>query len=320
MSKKVKKTVAPRADGVLSQEELAKAIEEYKARRANRMAAKADNEGVTEEVPAVVEPETAAVDNGEVAEPGSVEEKVQLVKDRRDRRDSEGDPENVEEATAVIANQDEDIDILFDIIDTLLAEKAFDEAAPEEEVAENTDEDDTTAAEGEETATDEGEEDDETATENTDEGEDVPAEEEEEVAADEGEEEEVAEDEDEEEVAPADNGTMNADSVDRIVRTRIQLGMLGRTLNMDGLETIGIMAAKKKIIRAVRPGIRLDGKSATYINAAFDCAVAEIKQRGKKDTAYQKKQMFNGDGRSTKKAAPKSSAASARERMIARHQ
>lgn len=321
MSKKVKKTVAPRADGVLSQEELAKAIEEYKARRANRMAAKADNEGVTEEVPAVVEPETAAVDNGEVAEPGSVEEQVQLVKDRRDRRDSEGDPETVEEASAVIANQDEDIDILFDIIDTLLAEKAFDEAAPEEEGTENTDGEEETPAEGEETATDEGEEDDETAAENADEGEDVPAEEGEDVAADEGEEgeEDVAEDEDDEEV-PADNGTMNADSVDRIVRTRIQLGMLGRTLNMDGLETIGIMAAKKKIIRAVRPGIRLDGKSATYINAAFDCAVAEIKQRSKKDTAYQKKQMFNGDGRSTKKAAPKSSAASARERMIARHQ
>lgn len=38
------------------------------------------------------------------------------------------DPEDLESAKGVIANQDEDMDILFDIIDTLLAQKEFDEA------------------------------------------------------------------------------------------------------------------------------------------------------------------------------------------------
>ena len=50
------------------------------------------------------------------------------VKDNRDRRDADGDPEDLESAKGVIANQDEDMDILFDIIDTLLAQKEFDEA------------------------------------------------------------------------------------------------------------------------------------------------------------------------------------------------
>lgn len=310
MSKKTKKT-ARRADGVLSQEELAKAIEEYKARRASRAAAKTDEEAVEEVVAETTD--TTTVDNGEVNEAGTVEEKMQLVKDRRDRRDSEGDPETTEEAIGVIANQDEDIDILFDIIDTLLAEKAFDEA---EETKTETEE----TVETEAAATDEGEEEEETvATENTDEGEET-----EEVAEDEEEESTENLDEEEEETPvdtkiPAPKGEMNADSVDRIVRTRIQLGMVGRTLNMDGLENLDILAAKKKVIKAVRPGLRLDGKSETYINAAYDCAVDEIKKQGKKDTSYQKKQMFNNDSRTSTKTA-KNSAASARQRMIDRHQ
>ena len=49
-----------------------------------------------------------------------------MVKDRRDRRDQEGDPKTLDEANGVIANQDDDMEILFDIIDTLLAQKAFD--------------------------------------------------------------------------------------------------------------------------------------------------------------------------------------------------
>ena len=44
MKKKNAPKNARRADGVLSPEELAKAIEEYKARRAQRLAAKADED------------------------------------------------------------------------------------------------------------------------------------------------------------------------------------------------------------------------------------------------------------------------------------
>lgn len=304
--KKTSKKTGRRADGILSQEELATAIEQYKARRAQRMAEKADEEATAEEV---VETEAPVVTDNEEAKENAevvvdtdapVEEQVEMVKDRRDRRDSEGDPETKEEAMEVIAKQDEDIGILFDIIDTLLAEKAFDsEEAPAEE---NTDSEDAPA---EEEATEE--------TANEDDEEEVT----EEVA------EEVAEEAkvDEEEVLPTktpkEGEKMNADSVDAIVRQRVQLGMIGRVLNMDGLENMSLTSAKKAVILAVRPNIRLDGKSATYINAAYDMAVTEIKNRSKKDTNYQKKQMFNSKTRADSKENG-DSAENARKRMIER--
>lgn len=313
MKKNIKKT-KKRSDGVLSPEQLALAIEEYKARRAQRLAAKADEEGAEEvvSVPPATDNEEATAPAAPVEvidEDAPVEEKVEILKDRRDRRDSEGDPESTEEAMAVIANQDEDIDILFDIIDSLLAEKAFDEA--EETPAateENTDED-------EETSTEENTDEDDTV-----EGEENTDEDEEELTEDEDEETAEENTDDDEEVLPTvdpkDGEKMNADSVDAIVRQRVQLGMVGRVLNMDGLETMKLASAKKAVIKAVRPGLRLDGKSKAYVNAAFDCAVADVMARSRKDTKYQKKQMFNGDSRKARKSGD--SAMAARERMIKR--
>ena len=113
---------------------------------------------------------------------------------------------------------------------------------------------------------------------------------------------------------------LNVDSIDAIVRQRIQLGIVGRALNMDGLENMKIMDAKKAVIRAVRPALRLDGKSKAYINAAFDCAVSDVKASTRKDTAYQVKQMFNQDGRTSHPADDGESSVTARQRMIARQQ
>lgn len=276
---------AHRADGILSPEELAKAIEEYKARRA---AARADSE----EQPAAEPVAASAVEDGEDTapdeEPTTTEEQVQLVKDRRDRRD-EGEPEDMETAKAVIAQQDGDMNILFDIIDTLLAQGDFQKAD----------------AEGEETPAEEApaavteDEDDEpvigASIENTDdEDDDIPNTNASEVG----------------------ESVLNVDSVDAIVRQRIQLGMVGRKLNMDGLENMSIPAAKKAIVRAVRPALNLDGKSAAYINAAYDCAVADVNARSEKGTDYQKKQMFNKDSRTIESDAR--SSAAARQRMIDR--
>ena len=307
--KKTKKT--SRGDGVLSPEELAKAIEEYKARRAARLADKADNE----EVPAEETATEVATDNAEVAEATAeeetatatdsaeetteeptTEEQVQLVKDRRDRRDEAGDPETVEEAQGVIAQQDEDMNILFDIIDSLLAQADFtktDEETAGEEAATETTAEEATATDNEEVE----ETEDDTV-----------------IGA------AVAEDSEDEEATAtetASEGKMNADSVDAIVRTRIQLGMVGRKLNLDGLEMMRIMDAKKAIIHAVRPNLRLDGKSVAYINAAYDMAVSDVNAKSEKDTGYQKRQMFNGDGKRND-AKDENSASAARERMIAR--
>lgn len=285
MSKKTKDT--RRADGLLSQEELAAAIEEYMARRA--ASAAADEDDATKQAVPDDAAQSAAVDGeGEAtAEPATIEEKVQLIKDRND---AEGDaPETVEQANEVIAQKDEDLGILYDIIDTLLAERDFGKdcgtegaTATDSECGENTD----GAEEGEEKAE-----------ENTD-GADAP------IPTFE---------------APKATSQMNADAVDAIVRQRIQLGMLGRTLNLDGVEMMGIPEAKKAIILAVRPSARFDGKSETYIDAMFDMAVQEVSASTKKDTAFQRKQMFNKDSRSEgENDADANSAMSARQRMIER--
>jgi len=300
---------ARRNDGILTPEELAEAIEQYKASR--DVAEDAEDEVVEEE---------------EVKTPETVEEKVQWVKDRRDRRDEEGDPEDEEEAMGIIANQDEDIDYLFDIIDTLLAERDMkkDECmkkdAEDEEVVEEEKVEEEVIPEEEETDADE-EEVEVVEEEEIPEDEATDADEEEEEIV---EEEEIPEDEeldgfdDEIPYVEEEDVPLNTDAVDAIVRQRIQLGMLGRKLNLDGLENLKPMAAKKRIIKAVRPGIRLDGKSKAYINAAYDCAVADIKNM-KKTTAYQKKQMFNKDSATKKVVKSASSAEAARNRMIERH-
>lgn len=299
MSKTTKKNTR-RADGVLSPEELATAIEEYKARRAASAAA---DEGDVEGQAVPDDAAKLATADGEGAanaEPETIEEKVQLIKDRND---SEGEkPETVEQATEVIAQKDEDMGILYDIIDTLLAERDFgtktDDCGTEPTVSKDGEgeEQEPKADEGGEAAV-EGEKKEEG--ENTDDNDDpIPTFE-----------------------APKSTSQMNADAVDAIVRQRIQLGMLGRTLNLDGVEMMSIPEAKKAIVLAVRPSARFDGKSETYIDAMFDMAVQEVRASTKKDTAFQRKQMFNKDSRMeshTDSADSGSSADAARLRMIER--
>lgn len=317
MSANPKTKKARRADGVMSPEDLAQAIAAYKARRAERLAAKAqaDQEGDT--VP-VADPKpaegAAAVADGDddtviaasgQADGDDIADQVQMVKDRRDRRDEGDEPADKEAAMGVIAQQDGDMDILFDIIDTLLAERDFDSVCDTD--GKNCDGDEGTApapaaavpAKAKEDGDDEGAPVEPPAGENTDgDDDDIPATNASEVG----------------------KSVLNVDAVDQIVRQRIQLGIVGRALNMDGLEDMGIMAAKKAVIRAVRPGMRLDGKSAAYINAAYDYAVADVNSRNRKDTSYQIKQMFNQDGRQPAPADDGDSSIKARQRMIDRQQ
>lgn len=285
MSKKTN-TSARRADGVFSPEELEKAIEEYKTRRAARKAD--EDEPVEDKIvstePGAGEPAKADTDPVGSEEGSNVEEQVEQVKDRKDRRDSQADPATVEEANDVIVKQDEDIELLLNIIDTLLAEREFN-------AGKKTDEEEKVIEEIKDAIENKNESDGDLG--------DKP------VVQD-------GDDCDDKKPSPA----VNADSVDAIIRQRVKIGMIGRTLNMDGLEDMNIYSAKKAIIKAVRPGVRLDGRSNTFIDAMFECACDEVKARPVKDTGYQKKQMFNRDGRDPQTESD--SALSARERMIAR--
>ena len=75
------------------------------------------------------------------------------------------------------------------------------------------------------------------------------------------------------------------------------------------------MNAKKAIIKKLKPALRLDGQSTSYINAAFDLALSELNAR--KDTNFQRGQMFNRDSaRPTHTGG--SAAADSRQKMIDR--
>lgn len=119
-----------RADGgeALSPEEMEQAIAEYKARKAKEAGAgdppASDGEGAAEEKPAAEESEPAAEESGK-----SPSEIAQMVKDRRDRRGN--DPEDVEGCKGVMAQQDEDIDMLLACLEKVLAEEKTDGSGEE---------------------------------------------------------------------------------------------------------------------------------------------------------------------------------------------
>lgn len=308
--KKTRKTT--HGDSILTDEELAKAIEDYKKRRAQSAVAKEDADepekadpvvsAKPENVPEKVETKPNAEDDAD-----AIASKVEAVKANKEQRTQEGTPDDNKKAVGVIAQMDEDMGILFDIIDTLLAERDFGKK--------------TASADCEDVHRDDmpdeleklNKDDDEGGTKDT-EGED-PEDEENVVKP------AVAEDDDEEEAvspfAVKDKEKVNMDSIDRIVRQRVKLGMIGQKLNLDGLENLSIKSAQKTVIQAVRPGIRLDGKSDAYISAAFDMACEEIDRRSSNSTNAQKAQMFNKKNRMDS-ASSDDSAANARQRMIER--
>jgi hypothetical protein len=257
----------------MNADEMKKSIAAFDKRRQARLDGEDEPSTIPEKIiiEGVVKPQEGAADaeptEGEEKEM-TLEEKVQEVKDRRDRRDQGGDPEDVEGAKGVIAQQDEDISCLLELLEKLEAAKDFGTAAP---IGDKKDGDDGKKDDGD------------------DEGEGVVS-------------------------KPRENA-MNADSVDAIVAERLELGRLGDKLNLDGLETLKPIDAKKKIIAAIKPDLRLDGKGAGYISTAFDIAKQELSSR--KTTEHQRKQMFNGkfntDG--TSNQSEPSGAFAARERM-----
>lgn len=275
-----KETNSRRTDGgAMSPEELEKAIEEYKARKAQRASADAEETETTaaeadgdtaEENSAPAEEEQVADGEGEETlaeeEKGSTPEDIaQMVKDRRDRRDAEDDPEDANAAMGVIAQQDEDIDMLLAALEKVLAEMKGNADSEDEE---------------EETKEDGRDEEEENKDSSDDE-----------------------------------SKSLNADSADRIVRQRLSICRVGDKLNMDGLENMSIKQAKKAIIAKVLPTMRVDGKSDAYIDAMYDLAVGEANKH--KGVAYQRQQM-TAQAPKRRADSNESMAANSRKNMIAR--
>lgn len=287
-----KKTQNSGTGGALNDSSLALEIARFKARRALRLD-EAKNPAPEELTP---------------------EELVQRVKDRRDRRDAEGDPETTEAAMGTIAQQDEDLDALLGAIESLMAAKDFadgSKADSDDDPAEppaaadgdekNCDSDEPAESpDGDEDGNTDGDDDDSAAEpDDEDDGPDNL----------DGEEE----DDPKSPVKPAVNGDSRS-----TISEHLSVCRVGDKLHLDGLDRMSLMAAKKAVIKKVRPGIRLDGKGKAYIDAAYDMAVQEVNTR--KSTDYQRQQMMGGDKRSRADAAGgKSGADAARKRMMDRN-
>ena len=231
---------------------------------------------------------------------------------------------------SVIAHQDEDLDILFDIIDTLLAKQDFDAAEPEDEeevaVEEEVPEDEE-KVDGfdkldklKKDADDDEEVVDEELAEDADD-EELPEDEEvvkeEDKLVEDADDEELIEEEEDFEEDGCDKEERMDSAASRAIRNHMLMGKLGRQVGLKNLEFKGLKDAKIAIVNAVRPDMRLDGKSDAYINGAFASARETIKARNVKDTSYQKRQMFNKDSKDTTES-DNYSAADARAKMMER--
>lgn len=213
------------------------------------------------------------------------EDIVNGVRERKDRRDSEEEQMDAEE---VIAEQEGDIEALLDVIDELQA--ANDMSAVNEDDANSGGEDDPNC-DGDDSDSNMDEEDQD---ENADE-------------------DDINKDE--------EDKSVNMDSVDKIVgkklRNYLDVCRVADRLNLDGVENMSLTNARKKVIAAVNPKLRLDGKTDTYIQAAYDIAKQSIAARKKTDDQRKKIMTKNNDSMDS---GAVSSAAAAREKMIERRE
>lgn len=107
---------------------------------------------------------------------------------------------------------------------------------------------------------------------------------------------------------------LDAAMIDKIVAEKIDVIRTADRLHLDGIESMPITDAKKAVIKATLPKMRLDGKSTDYVNALYDLAKVKAKDDG--GVSAQRKQMFNKD--SAAKPDEVSNADKARARMIER--
>ncbi|GHU52707.1 hypothetical protein AGMMS49975_09070 [Clostridia bacterium] len=240
---------------------LDEAEEEAKVEEAAMENANSDEDENTDEESAVVE------EINENSDTPTLEDKINLIKDRRDRRDADGDTEDPETAKGIIAHQDEDIETLLEIVEELQAKNDFAQQ---------------------------------------DEGDDEP-------------------DKKDCDVLTEGGGggpeiiikTDSREAIKREIKERVNLGLVGRTLKLDGLEDKTPLEAKKAIIKKLRPRLNLDGKGAMYIDVAYEQSIEEMKTP--KDTNYQRGQVFNADSRG-RQSSGASKSQKARENMLKRMQ
>ncbi|MCX4351717.1 MAG: DUF2213 domain-containing protein [Lachnospiraceae bacterium] len=105
---------------------------------------------------------------------------------------------------------------------------------------------------------------------------------------------------------------VNMDSVDQMFKDRLDICRMADKLNLDGVENLSLTEGRKCIIKAVNPKVNLDGKSETYIKAAYD--IAKDTYASRRSTDDQRKKMAEDHVR--RDASEESSSETARKNMI----
>ncbi|MCM1179993.1 MAG: DUF2213 domain-containing protein [Clostridium sp.] len=105
---------------------------------------------------------------------------------------------------------------------------------------------------------------------------------------------------------------VNMDSVDQVFKDRLDICRMADKLNLDGVENLSLTEGRKCIIKAVNPKMNLDGKSETYIKAAYD--IAKDTYASRRSTDDQRKKMAEDHVR--RDASEESSSETARKNMI----
>lgn len=116
--------------------------------------------------------------------------------------------------------------------------------------------------------------------------------------------------------APAEDTSVKMDSVERNWAEMYSICQMASKLGFDGFVPKSVMDGKKKIIRAVNPKMKLDGKSREYINGAYQIAAQQAMNR-KTVADNMRKALGNKSSGRLDSAGGVSAAEGARQRMIA---
>ena len=118
---------------------------------------------------------------------------------------------------------------------------------------------------------------------------------------------------------PDSKPAMNTDSADvqELVRERVELIRLGDRLNLDGMDSLPVKAAKAAIVNKVIPGMNLKGRGDAYLDAAYD--IAKVKATARRTVNDQRAQVFNADSANSAVGGAGISPNDARAKMIAKY-
>jgi hypothetical protein len=113
--------------------------------------------------------------------------------------------------------------------------------------------------------------------------------------------------------AEKEEKVLTMDSAERTFADMMAICNMASKLNLDGFAPRSVIEGKKKIIKALNPNIRLDGKSKSYINGAYEIACSQAMKRISTDQQRQK--AFGNQVRMDSRG--RSGSETARERMVA---